>query len=102
MGDFNSHDIMWDKENTNKKKCKTIEKLINIENLFLFNNKTLHPATGSYSSIDFTMCVPKQTLDFKWKVHEDTCGSDHFPIILEQNDPEVEDTTPNWNLHKAN
>jgi hypothetical protein len=27
--------------------------------------------------------VSSLLLDFSWKVHDDLCGSDHFPIILE-------------------
>ena len=26
-------------------------------------------------------------MDYTWKVHNDPCGSDHFPIILEITQP---------------
>ena len=41
-------------------------------------------------------------LDDNWKVHDDTCGSDHFLILLENTTDELSKTTPGWNLGKAN
>ena len=40
-------------------------------------------------------------LDYSWKVHDDTCGSDHFPIILENSGSELNDKIPRWNLRRA-
>ena len=40
-------------------------------------------------------------LDYSWKVHDDTCGSDHFPIILVNSGPELDDKIPRWNLRRA-
>ena len=34
-------------------------------------------------------------------MHYDTCGSDHFPIILENSGPELDDKFPRWNLRRA-
>ena len=34
-------------------------------------------------------------------VHDDTCGSDHFPIILENSGPKLDDKIPRWNLRRA-
>ena len=39
--------------------------------------------------------------NYIWKVHNDTCGSDHFPIILENSGPELDDRIPRWNLRRA-
>ena len=55
-------------------------------NIYLFNDNTptyLHPATGSFTSIDLTMCAPSLFMDFTWRVEEYLYGSDHFLIILE-------------------
>ena len=104
MGDFNSHNIIWGSKDTNQK-GKQVEDLINRNNLCLHNNNKsytyLHPASGSYSSIDLTLCDPSIYLDYSWKVHDDTCGSDHFPIILEHSGPNLNDRIPCWNLKKA-
>ena len=40
-------------------------------------------------------------LDYSWKVHDDTCGSDHFPNIFENSSPELDDKIPRWNLKRA-
>ena len=54
--------------------------------------KRVHPL------LDFSRCI---FLDYSWKVHDDTCGSDHFPIILENSGPELDDKIPRWNLRRA-
>ena len=49
----------------------------------MYNNKSttyLHPATGTYSAIALTIFDPNLFLDYNWKVHDDTCGSELFPI----------------------
>ena len=48
-----------------------------------------------------TLADASTFLDYSWKVHDDTCGSDHFPIILENSDPELDDKIPRWNLRRA-
>ena len=49
----------------------------------------IHLATGSTSALDVSICAPSLVLVYEWKLHEDLCGSDHFPVIL------TSDTTPN-------
>ena len=61
----------------------------------------LHPGTGTYSAIDLTLAHASIFLDYSWKVHDDTCGSDHFPIFLENSGPKLDDKIPRWNLRKA-
>ena len=41
-------------------------------------------------------------MDSGWKVHNDLCGSGHFPIILESLQPLYEDRHPHWKINKAN
>ena len=91
MGDFNSHSNVWGCRDTDQK-GRIIEDVINRNNLLLYNNKSytyLHPGTGTYSAIDLTLADASIFLDYSWKVHDDTCGSDHFPIILENSGPEL-------------
>ena len=83
---------------------RIIEDVINRNNLLLYNNKAytyLHPGTGTYSAIDLTLADASIFLDYSWKVHDDTCGSDHFPIILENSGPKLDDKIPRWNLRRA-
>ena len=84
LGDFNGHNTLWGSKDTNRR-GKTIEDFINANNLCIFNDKRntyLHPATGSYTAIDLSLCHPSIYLDFTWDVGDDLCGSDHFPIFF--------------------
>ena len=103
MGDFNSHSNVWGCRDTDQK-GRIVEDVINRNNLLLYNNKSytyLHPGTGTYSAIDLTLADASIFLDYSWKVHDDTCGSDHFPIILENSGHELDDKIPRWNLRRA-
>ena len=84
MGDFYSHSNIWSCRDTDQK-GRIIEDVINRNNLLLYNNETytyLHPGTGTYPAIDLTLADASIFLDYSWKVYDDTCGSDHFQIIL--------------------
>jgi len=84
LGDFNAHSTEWGCSK-NDSKGKMISDLMLQRNLSLLNDGSatyLHPASGSQSAIDLSICDPSLYLDLSWKVHEDLCGSDHFPIII--------------------
>ena len=88
IGDLNSHNTIWVYLKTNKK-GNDLEKVINSNNLCILNKKSptyLNLSTGSYSTIDITS-DPSSYMDYTWKVHNDLCGSDHFPIILKITQP---------------
>ena len=40
---------------------------------------------GSTSALYISICGPSLVLDYEWNIHEDLCGSDHFPVILTSN-----------------
>ena len=104
MGDFNSHNTLWGCIDTNDK-GRTIEEFLTKQDLVLLNDKSstyLHPATGSYSSLDLTICSPGIFPDFNWKVVDDLHGSDHFPIQVSEVGPSVQQRPQHWKLHKAN
>ena len=63
----------------------------------LLNNGTLMspPSSGNHSVIDLTICNPTVYMDFTWKVYNDTCGSDHFPILIKSTEPNSE-KVPRW------
>ena len=96
LGDFNCHSTLWGCKNTNQK-GKNLETFINNNNLCIYNNKSLTylcPFSGSYSAIDLSLSDPSIFMD-------DTYGSDHFPICLQN--LELSDENPKrWNLNKAN
>ena len=59
---------------------RVMETFMTRSNIYLFNDETptyLHPATGSFISIDLTMCSPSLFMDFTWRVEDDLHGSDH-------------------------
>ena len=45
---------------------------------------------------------PSLVPDYSWKVHDDLCGSDHFPIILEHLNPSITATSARYKFNKAN
>ena len=101
MGDFNSHHTLWGCSDINDK-GRSIEDFMTGHDLLLLNDKSstyLHPATGSYSSLDLTICSPEIFPAFNWKVVDDLHGSDHFPIQVSEVGPSVQQR---WKLHKAN
>ena len=104
VGDFNAHSTLWGNADNNNLGNK-IEQFIQNNDLCLFNSGDatyLHSPTGSYSAIDLSICSPTIFMDFEWMVHEDQCGSDHFPIFLNVTEPIDSDRTPRWKLSKAN
>ena len=79
VGDFNSHNDLWGWNKTDAK-GRVMETFMTRSNICLFNDETptyLHPATGSFISIDLTMCSPSLFMDFTWRVEDDLHGSDH-------------------------
>ena len=105
VGDFNAHNTIWGCTDTNRRGDQ-IENFMSVNSLSFLNDPSaktyLHPASGSYSSIDLSFCSPVLLPDFSWRCLEDTCGSDHFPIILNENKPSVLDRPQKWKLSKAN
>ena len=76
-----------------------LEDLILKNYLILFNDKS---HTGTFTTIDLTLDSPSIFLDFSWKVGPDPCGSEHFPIILENNGLSSLESVQRWKLMKAN
>ena len=63
-----------------------LETFINNHGLCLYNiikppPPYLQPATGSYTSIDTSICFPTLLLDYDLNVHGDLCESDHFQFF---------------------
>jgi len=104
LGDFNAHSDLWG--------CVDSNRLGGVVELFLDRSDScflndgsityIHPATGSPSAIDLSLCSPSIFMDFLWRVHDDQCGSDHYPIFLDISKPMPEERIPRWQLEKAN
>jgi len=95
FGDFNGHSPVWGNESYNSR-GQMLEDLFPEMDLCTLNDGSstyIHPATGSTSALDL-ICGPSLVLDYEWNIHEDLCGSDHFPVILTSNVVEG-DAAPN-------
>ena len=103
LGDSNAHSPVWG-DSRRDGRGKLIESFLKDNDLILLNSKSptfVHSACNSTSAIDLAVASPTIALDFQWSVHDDLCGSDHFPIFLKSH---VEDNTthPRYNFKKAN
>ena len=103
LGDLNGHNPLWGCKDLNiRGKC--IEDCLINNDLCLLNDKSptyIHPATGHMSSLDLCLCSPSLYLDYHFRVHDDLCGSDHFPTILNSESNPSEHIS-RWKLSKAN
>jgi hypothetical protein len=80
------------------------EDFINNSNLCLLNTKSptyFHTPTGSKTYIDLSICDSSLLLDLSWTVHDDVCGSNHFPIIVKNNKPAPYPSVQKWKINKA-
>ena len=106
LGNFNGHSAVWSplfNESYNSR-GQMLQDLFSEMNLCILNDGSstyIHPATGSTSALDLCICGPTLVLDYEWNIHEDLCGSDHFPVILTSNAVEEEAAPNRWNFKKA-
>ncbi len=108
-GDFNAHSGMWGQDASTCSRGKTVEHWLNEHNLSTLNQgqHTWHRLnTNQYSSIDLSVVTQQLALYAHWDVHEDSWGSDHFPIQTSINfkpsATKQSETHPRWNFNKAN
>ena len=102
IGDFNAHSDLWGCPSSNSLGNK-VEHLES-SNICLLNDKLptyFHLASGSFTSIDLSLCSASVFLDFTWQVHSDQCSSDHFPILIDIVKSMPKNNVPRWNLKKA-
>ena len=103
LGDFNAHSPVWG-DSRRDGRGKLVESILQDNDLILLNSKSptfVHSAYNSTSAIDLAVASPTIALDFQWSVHDDLCGSDHFPIFLTSH-AEENTTHPRYNFKKAN
>ena len=103
LGDFNSHNPLWG-GNTLDGKSQRVEEFMYNHSLCFLNDGSytyLHQGYGAYTSIDLTITQPNLLLDFSWRVLDDLCGSDDFPIVITHQGPATGHREPGWRLKKA-
>jgi ribonuclease HI len=84
LGDFNAHSELWGSEEP-RPSGRVVEDFIAGNDLSILNTGSqtyLHPASGSFTVIDLSLCSPSAHIDFTWEVDTDQHGSDHFPIFI--------------------
>ena len=104
VGDLNAHNPIWDCKSALNSKGKLIEALISRNQLCIWNKNEatyIHPATGSLSTLDLALCSGNIFLDYSFEVHDDLCGSDHFPIFLFPTQQRQNDHVQRWKLNRA-
>ena len=104
LGDLNGHNPLWGCLDLNNR-GRHIENCLIKNDLCLLNDKSftyLHPATGHMSSLDLSICSPSLFLDYQFHVHDDLCGSDHFPTILTNDITPASEPVSRWKFSKAN
>ena len=103
LGDYNAHNKLWGCRRNNGRGT-TIENFILNNNLCYLNDKSpthVDPRGPSTSAIDLSFCHPSIYLDFTWRVGEELCGSDHYPIFLEHSLANPNNKISKWILHRA-
>ena len=103
MGDFNAHNPLWG-GGTLDIRGKIVEDFVNNINLCILNSNTptyIHPAAGTHTFIDITICDTNLFADVSWRVHDDLSGSDHFPIIVQFYKASPPACVPRWKMSKA-
>ena len=101
-GDFKGHSVTWDCDKNNS--CgDIIDDFITDNNVCLLNDGSytyLHPATGTCTAIDLSLCSPNIRMEINFMVESDLYGIDHFPIVFKIG-VSLPDALPHWNLSRA-
>lgn len=109
VGDFNSHSPLWGTRKRDKRGA-IIEEWLDDPNIVVLNsNEATHSnySSGTFSSIDLSICSTGFADKIEWSVNSDLHDSDHFPIHIEITDEKQRYQssivpTKKWNLSKAN
>ncbi|XP_072377808.1 uncharacterized protein [Diabrotica undecimpunctata] len=94
---------MWGSSNTFGR-GKMIENIIINSNLNYLNTGSstyFHIQTGTLSSIDLSICNPELSTYLTWKTLESLYGSNHFPILISNNDNSQRQSQIKWKITHA-
>ena len=105
LGDFNSHSPTWG-SSFHSTRGRLLDLFISDYDLCVLNKDSptyLHPATGTFSNIDISLCDSSAVQYFSdWSVLPSSYGSDHFPIIISSPTYCHRNFSHNWNFKRAN
>ena len=104
LGEFNAHNSAWGCENTDTR-GRLLEAFIHEESLCVLNTGTNTHFTlpsGRTSALDLSIASPQLTPLFTWCVHDDSLGSDHFPVWLNYlGEPVMGDRPRRWKFERV-
>ena len=83
VGDLNAHNPLWDSK-TNDAKGQALLDVIN-NHYFVILNNGKHTLSIHNTTPDITLASPTISANWEWQVLQQTCGSDHLPILIKLN-----------------
>ena len=104
LGDFNAHHSMWHDPREIDERGKMVVEFVAANDIALLDkNKmtSLWKVDKSPSHIDLSICSTELLSVFDWDVHEEPLNSDHFPILLRSDSPNINGGPAKWLLEKA-
>ena len=109
LGDFNSHDPMWE-NNCTRQNCTRLVENITDSSLIILNDGdfTRIPDIQSHrpTAIDLSLVSADLALSSTWYTYPDSLGSDHLPIIIDLNKEDennfpIDEKIPKFKYHLA-
>lgn len=103
MGDMNGHHYAWGSRKTDGRGIAVL-RVAEEKNLIVMNDGTLTFLRGDQqSAIDVTMASSSILGKLRWKIQDDSMGSDHCPIEIYGTDAPIEaKRRPRWKYDEAN
>ena len=106
VGDVNSHNTLWGLPNIDNR-GKIVENWIENDNIILVNTGDpthFNCSSGSFSTIDLSLCSAYIADRVVWSVDSDLFDSDHYPIHIKMNcgkNPCTPSSKPLWKFKEA-
>ncbi|CAF4938878.1 unnamed protein product [Pieris macdunnoughi] len=86
LGDFNAHHVSWGCHSSDSFGSLLLDLLDDI-NISVLNNgcptRRSLPSQNPANAVDLSLCSPDLFPFLSWRVFKSTCGSDHFPILID-------------------
>ena len=104
LGDMNGRHQSWGDVISNSRGEHLLPLIESLDLTILNTGKPthFHVQTGSFSCIDLSIASTNAFIDFEWDILDDLYGSDHFPIIISNDDSVPVSRAPRWCTDRAN
>jgi len=103
LGDFNARHTLWGDSIINRHGGILEDMLLNTDVSLLNDGSAthFHVQTGTWSCIDLSICSPELLVDMDWSVMDDSCGSDHYPILIRESRQTATPNESKFNINRA-